>query len=127
VTALARIALGAVLLAGSLGACGNGSCSFPPVSSSPIDGVVVGVDSTGLTDVHGFTVRQSDGSSVVFQVGQLDDAVAFPPGHLKEHQATASPVRVYFRVANGRDLVAYHIEDASGAPATQTPISFACR
>ena len=124
--AVAR-ALAAALLATALAACGGqGSCSFPPVTASPVDGVVIAVDSTGLTDVRSFTLRQADGSTVVFQLGALDDATSFPPGHLKEHQASASPVRVWFTVRNGRELVAYHLDDAQDAPATEQPISFAC-
>ena len=44
-------------------------------------------------------------------LGTLDNATEFPPGHLKEHQASADPVLVFFREENGK-LVVYHIEDA---------------
>ena len=126
-TAAIRAALAAIVAATVLVACGGrGSCTFPPVKASPVEGVVIAVDASGLTDVRAFTLRQADGSTVVFQVGQLDNATAFPPGHLKEHQASASPIRVWFTVRNGRDLVAYHLDDAEGAAATEEPVSFAC-
>ena len=107
-------------------ACGQGSCTFPPVTGSPVDGVVIQVDATGLTDVQGFSLRQSDGSTVAFRMGTLDDPTVFSPGHLKEHQATASPVRVWFKVQNGRDLVVYHLEDPEGTPTDTAPVSFSC-
>ena len=121
-----RAAAAGVLLASTLGACGQRSCSFPPVSASPVDGLIIAVDAIGLTDVRGFTLRQADGSTVGFQVGQLDNPTEFPPGHLKEHQASASPIRVWFRVDQGRNLIAYHLEDAEGVPATEEPVSSAC-
>jgi hypothetical protein len=126
VTAALRVTLAALVLATGFAACGQGSCSFPPVKASPAEGIVVAVDSTGLTDVRSFSLRQSDGSTVFFQVGQLDNATAFPPGHLKEHQASASPIRVWFTVRNRLDLIAYRLEDATDVPATEQPVSFSC-
>jgi hypothetical protein len=72
---------------------------------------VIGVVSAGLDQVRGFTIRANDGSTIEFALGQLENGDEFPPGHLKEHQATASPILVFFRIENGR-LVAYRIEDA---------------
>jgi hypothetical protein len=43
-------------------------------------------------------------------MGPLENGAAFPPGHLAEHQATAEPVRVSFRLEDGA-RVAYRIDD----------------
>ena len=80
-------------------------------------GVVVAVEATSLSNVEGFSIRTTDGRTVDFRIGRLENAATFPPGHLAEHQATSSPVLVYFRVENG-DRVVYRLEDAlpSSAP-----------
>ena len=83
----------------------------PPVPDSPIAGIVVAVDSAGLDQVKGFTLRTNDGVTIVFTIGILENGDEFPPGHLKEHQATATPILAFFRETNGQ-LVVYRIEDA---------------
>jgi hypothetical protein len=98
------------------------ACACTPVSQtpdvgSPAEGIVIAVDSSGLTDVRGFTLRTSDGQSFAFVLGTLENATEFPPGHLAEHQATSQPVRVSFRTEDGERVV-YRLEDASGAGAT---------
>jgi hypothetical protein len=92
-----------------LGGCGTTcACSLP----TPVDGVVVEVRATGLTEVQGFTLRPTrGGANLVFTLGPLENATQFPPGHLKEHEATGTPVRVYYTSSNGQ-LVAYRLEDA---------------
>jgi hypothetical protein len=92
-----------------LGGCGaTCACAPPP----PVDGVVVEVRATGLTEVQGFTLRPTTGgANLVFTLGPLENATQFPPGHLKEHEATGTPVRVYYTSSNGQ-LVAYRLEDA---------------
>jgi hypothetical protein len=88
------------------------ACGCSSGVSSPIDGVVVKVEATGLATVQAFTLRpNSGGASIRFTIGPLENATQFPPGHLKEHQASGSAVRVYF-VRNGQDFVAYRLEDA---------------
>ena len=81
-----------------------------PADGSFITGVVVNVDSRSLTDVRSFRLRQG---SVTFHfiVGELENAAEFPPGHLLEHQATAQPVRAYYRL-EGDERVVYRLEDA---------------
>ncbi len=83
----------------------------PSAPASPVEGVVTKIDATGLDKVNGFTIRTADGASLTFRIGTLENGAEFPPGHLKEHQATSSPVRVFFR-PDGSDLVVYRIEDA---------------
>jgi hypothetical protein len=80
-------------------------------------GLVIAVDSSGLTDVRGFTIRTDDGRTVVFRIGALENGAQFPPGHLLEHRATGVKVVVTYRQGNG-ELVAIRLEDAPGASPT---------
>ena len=113
--ATAFLAIG--LLAGSLAGCGPAAVATLSVPSpdlpSPVDGVVIAVDAVSLTDVRGFTLRTPGGVSYDFKLGALENATSFSPSHLKEHQATSEPIRVWFRVDGGA-RVAYRIEDAPG-------------
>jgi hypothetical protein len=109
-------ALTVLLLVGAaIAACGPvSSPSVAPVGSmppSPVDGVVVHIDSAGLADVKGFDLRLTDGTILGFTLGPLENGAQFAPGHLSEHQATAIPVRVFYRVVNGIPVV-YRLEDA---------------
>ena len=61
-------------------------------------GVIVGVDSAGLADVRGFTLRWPAARRSSSGSASSRTATEFPPGHLAEHQATAEPVRVWFRM-----------------------------
>lgn len=85
----------------------------PSGSGSFMDGVVVGVDAQGLSDVRSFQLRRVDGAVVVFQLDRLENGDEFPPGHLAEHQATAQPVRVWY-VTDGEQRFAVRLEDAAG-------------
>ena len=88
--------------------------TLPPAEvQSPVDGIVIAVDASGLTQVHGFTLRTSDGSTLDFKLGTLENATEFSPSHLAEHQATSIQVRVYFLDQNGERVV-YRLEDAPG-------------
>ena len=73
--------------------------------------MVVAVDSAGLGDVAGFTLRRPGGELVEFSLRDLENGTQFPPGHLAEHQATAEPVRVWYRT-EGPDRLAIRLEDA---------------
>lgn len=77
-------------------------------------GLVIAVDSSGLTDVRGFSIRTDEGQTVVFQIGVLENGAQFPPGHLLEHEATGVKVVVTYR-GEGGALVAVRIDDAPGA------------
>jgi len=103
------VTIGAVVLLGGT--------SGPPPGTTMVQGVVIGVDSAGLTKVRGFTLRADDGRTLVFDLADLEDAVEFPPGHLVEHQGLGSKVRVWYRDASGT-LQAIRLEDApAGADA----------
>jgi len=86
------------------------ACVAPP--GSPVDGVVISVNSASLTDVRGFDLRTADGFNLTFQLGALENATQFSPGHLKEHQATGSPVRVFFTRSASGQMIVYRLEDA---------------
>ena len=77
-------------------------------------GLVVAVDSSGLTNVRGFTIRTNDGRTIAFKVGVLENGAQFPPGHLLEHAATGVKVVVTYR-QDGGDLVAVRLDDAPGS------------
>jgi hypothetical protein len=74
-------------------------------------GIVTSIDSEGLTAVRGFTLRTPDGTDLPFTIGVLENGDEFPPGHLAEHQALASPIRVWYRT-DGGERVAFRLEDA---------------
>jgi len=129
VAVLAALAVGLVLavaVAGcaatptakpSLGPVATASIEIPASGSptpvtSPVTGVLLTIDARGLTDVKGFTLRTGDGRELAFEIGTLENGAAFPPGHLAEHLAGSTPVRVYFHSDGGR-LVVYRLEDAS--------------
>ena len=83
-----------------------------PSNAESMVGVIVGVEALGLTDVKGFTLRIADGATVEFVIGDLENGTEFPPGHLVEHQATAQPIRVWYRTEDGA-RVAIRLEDAT--------------
>ena len=74
-------------------------------------GIVSSIESEGLTNVRGFTLLTPDGRELEFAIGTLQNGTEFPPGHLAEHQALASPIRVWYRT-EGDNLVAFRLEDA---------------
>jgi len=101
----------AALVASALIACTAGP-------TDAVVGIVVDVDGEGLGQVHAFTVRAETGTLVRFEVGSVAlNEGAFPPDHLREHMATASPVLVAFRTENGRHI-AVRLEDA---PVSSSP------
>jgi hypothetical protein len=78
----------------------------------PVVGIVVAVEGTSPAHVDRFTLRTRVGHLLVFEVGQLDlSSDAFPAAHLREHQASAEPVVVEYRVEGGRH-VATRLTDA---------------
>ena len=83
----------------------------PPPEAEAVEGIVISVDSAGLTDVKGFELRATDGAVLAFSLERLDNGATFPPGHLVEHQASAQPVRVWF-TSDGGVLYAIVLEDA---------------
>lgn len=84
-----------------------------PPETTFVQGVIVNVDGSGLVDVRGFTLRRPGGEILEFRLGELENGDEFPPGHLAEHQATAEPVVVYYRV-EGNERFAVRLEDVGG-------------
>lgn len=82
-----------------------------PAGATAVDGVIVGVQAEGLDRVTGFTLRTIDSGTLMFMIGDLENGAEFPPGHLVEHQATAQPIRVWYRTEGG-ERVAIRLEDA---------------
>jgi hypothetical protein len=89
----------------ALAACGPGAAG----PGSPVEGVVVDVETEGIADVRGFTLRTGDGRELVFTIGKLENATEVSPTHLVEHLASSEPVRVFFRAEDG-DLVVHRLE-----------------
>jgi hypothetical protein len=85
--------------------------SSPVTVASPVVGQLVRLDSSGLTKVAGFRLRTDDGAELEFRIGILDNGAEFPPGHLAEHMALGTPIRVFFRDEGGERVV-YRLEDA---------------
>jgi hypothetical protein len=114
--AIARVAFLALAALAALAACGPSASPSPAtidgLPPSPVDGLVLSVDSSGLTQVHGFTLRTTAGDVLHFAVGNLENPTQFPPGHLAEHQANALPVRVYYVPGPEGALLVYRLEDA---------------
>jgi hypothetical protein len=105
---LLALAVTAVIALAILVTQGGGQ---PTAPASPIDGVVIAVDSRSLTDVRSFTLRLRDGRQLVFTLDRLENGVQFPPSHLTVHAADGVPVRVTF-VTVGDTLAATRLEDA---------------
>ncbi len=89
-------------------ACTPTAAPLPP---SPVDGVVVAVDSAGLGQVKAFTLRLPGGSTILLTLGTLENATEFSPSHLSEHQVTSQPIRAFYRLEDGKPVV-YRLDDA---------------
>jgi hypothetical protein len=74
-------------------------------------GIVVAVEATSLSDVQGFSIRTTDGRTVDFKVGTIENATVFAPGHLAEHKVSFVPIRVTY-VDEAGSHVAVRLEDA---------------
>jgi hypothetical protein len=82
-----------------------------PSGAATVVGVITHIDQQSLDTVTGLTLRTTDGQTLDFVVGELENRVEFPPGHLATHQATGQPVRIWYRL-QGSERVAYRIADA---------------
>lgn len=105
-----------VLVGGAVSLFGGNVNNDHATIGSEVTGVIVDVDSAGLSDVRGFTLRTDDGELLVLSLERLENGAEFPPGHFSEHQATAEPVRVLYN-SRGGVLFALRVEDAPGASA----------
>ena len=95
------------------------ACSPTPaptgeLPASPVIGIVIAVDSQGLGQVRGFTLRGEGGVDYALQLGRLENPTEFSPSHLTEHMASSQPIRAFYRLENGLPTV-YRLEDATAA------------
>ena len=72
-----------------------------PPDAKQVVGVVVQVQSEGLTHVKSFALRIDSDTDMLFVLDQLQNGAKFAPGHLVEHQASSTPLRVWFRTDGG--------------------------
>ncbi|MBA2382845.1 MAG: hypothetical protein H0V73_12110 [Chloroflexi bacterium] len=106
------IAIGAALIGAALiVAVAAGSMVLGGPVRHVETGIVVAVQATSLSSVQGFSIQTTDGRTVDFRVGSIENAATFPTGHLAEHKVGLVPVRVTFIDQNGSHL-AVRIEDA---------------
>jgi hypothetical protein len=103
--AIALIALGVVVVS-----------TFGGAPRQTETGLVTAVDSAGLADVRGFTIRTDDGRTISFRIGVLENGAQFPPGHLLEHRATGARIVVTYR-SEGSDRYAVRLDDVLGPSA----------
>lgn len=78
-----------------------------------VTGIVTGIDTLGIGEVRGFTLRAQDGSSLEFVIDGGTDLAAggFPPDHLREHMTTVTPVSIAFHT-EGDARIAVRLTDA---------------
>ena len=107
------VALAVIVVAVAVAAAVFGPSAGDPAAAQGEQavGIVSSIDSEGLTNVRGFTLLTPDGRELEFTIGTLENGAQFPPGHLAEHQALASPIRVWYRTEGG-SLVAFRLEDS---------------
>ena len=108
VAALAVIAVAVAVAAAVFG--GTARDPEAPQGDEAV-GIVSSIDSEGLTNVRAFTLLMPDGRELEFAIGTLENGAEFPPGHLAEHQAFATRIRVWYR-ASGDERIAFRLEDA---------------
>ena len=108
----------AALIFGGVGRAGPSTRPDLPTAI----GVIVAVDSAGLSNVNTFTLRQADGTNLKFDLTKQENAVQFPPGHLQQHLATARLTQVWYR-AEGGVLFAIQLADAPQPPGASSPPS----
>lgn len=103
VAALALVACQVTAPRGSAGGQGSAESAV---------GIVVSVEGTSPGRIERFSLRTREGRVLLFEVRQLDlTGGGFPAAHLREHQVTAAPVAVDYRVEGDRQ-VATRLRDA---------------
>lgn len=85
------------------------SCSDSKGPGDEVTGVVVDIESAGLGQVEGFTLKAGDDTFEILIDPDVD--YGFNLDHLHEHRASADPVKVELDDRSG-DLYALSIEDA---------------
>src|SRR5262249_3162707 len=85
-----------------------GACAAPIKTAT---GIVVAVNSSTIGSVQEASVRESDGTTLKFNVQRLDINNGLPAQHLREHLATGIPVVVEY-IVEGDQNVALRYNDA---------------
>jgi hypothetical protein len=112
----------AIVILGTLGyvALSRPAETAPPgLPPSPVEGVVVRIDSPSLGKVNEIDVLMRNGKTVSLGMGALENATQFSPSHLQLHMATGVPILAYYRLEAGRPLI-YRLEDAAASPSPAT-------
>jgi hypothetical protein len=99
---------------------GTAAAQLAHLPDSPVEGVVVRIDSESLNDVNEVDILTPNGQKVTLGVGHLENALQFSPSHLAVHMATAQPILAFYRVEGGRPLI-YRLEDAPAASPGTNP------
>ena len=120
--ALSFIVVFAVTGAAALIFAGMGRSGPSPSPNLPsVVGVIVAVDSAGLSNVSSFTLRLADGSTMIFDLAKQENAVQFPAGHLQQHLASARLTQVWYRDEGGK-LFAIQLADAPLPSGASSPV-----
>jgi hypothetical protein len=103
------------------GAAASQAGSSPGAARLTAVGLVMSIDSAGVTDVKSFQLRTVNGTVLEFDIVKGVD-IGFPAGHLQEHRAAGEQVQVTYHVDGGRNLVD-HLDDAPvpSGPASASP------
>ncbi|MEO7117659.1 MAG: hypothetical protein ABIZ34_01670 [Candidatus Limnocylindrales bacterium] len=109
-TRRAAIGMAALLVSTATIGCSGGG-------ATRVEGLVITVVGDSPVSVDSFTLRSSDGKTYEFRFDPSVDFTQsdFPPNHLREHQAVATPVRVTYRTEGSGTSATYfatRLEDA---------------
>jgi hypothetical protein len=105
------LALGLVLLLAA--------CQPSAAPTRTVTGILIGVDSSGLSQLSGFTLRDADGTVYDFTPAPtFNQGVehVMSPGHMRAHMALAVPVTVTYQTAPDGSLTALSAVDAADTP-----------
>ena len=80
-------------------------------ASGSVTGLVTAVDQPSIAKVNSFTLRTDAGEELEFAVGTLDMTNGgFNAGHLREHMASSTAIRVDFMATDGK-MIANRLTD----------------
>lgn len=88
-----------------------GCATGPFTPRSSVSGVVISADGPSAAEVDRFSLRSDDGEIVAFVVGTLEISNGgLPAPHLREHLVNGEPVRVEYRVEDGRNVAIRYVD-----------------
>lgn len=72
---------------------------------------MISADGPSAAEVDRFTIRTDDGQIVEFVVGTLEISNGgLPAPHLREHLVSGEPIRVDYRVEEGRNVAIRYVD-----------------